>query len=169
MHKITRLLIVFTLFISFAGFSQAQEVSASKKKLIDELIVLSGSDKMGEMFSGVFIQQMTRALKIAKPDVNPKAFDIVREEVNQVIHEEITDKNALNLLSYPLYDQYFTDEDLTAIILFYKSDVGKKVLTLMPKITLEGIELGKTWGKSIAPIIQQRVFTRLQEEGIVLP
>lgn len=169
MLKIIRLLIASTLFISLLIFGQEQEVSASKKQLIDELIVLSGADKMGEMFSGVFVQQMTRALKTAKPDVNPKAFDIVREEVNRVIHEEITEKNALNLLSYPLYDQYFTDEDLAAIIVFYKSDVGKKVLTLMPKITLEGLELGKNWGKSIAPIIQQRVFTRLQEEGIVLP
>lgn len=166
MKKITFLCFIFSLAYSSTGL--ADGISPEKKVLIDELLQLSGATKMGEMFSGVFVQQMTTALKAAKPDINPKAFEIIKEEVNQLIHEEIVDKNALNNLAYPIYDKSFTLSDLEGVIAFYKSKVGQKLLAKMPTITQESMASGQAWGQSLVPKLQKRVLTCLQTEGITI-
>jgi len=40
----------------------------------------------------------------------------MREVIDSLIWEEIFDKKALNKISYPVYDQYFTAEDLTELV-----------------------------------------------------
>ncbi len=155
-----------SLLLLITSASNAAEISSDKKRQIDELLYITGAAKMGEMFSNAFIENMTRILKSSKPDIDPKAYDIVEEEIKSIIHHEVYTKNALNELIYPIYDKYLSSSDLTEIIKFYKTPVGQKTINVLPTITQEAMQAGQIWGQSLGPVIEQRIIARFDKEGI---
>ena len=111
---------------------------------------------------------MTIVLKQSNPDANPKAFDILKEEVISVINEEIVVSGVFNEMMYPLYGNHFTEAELKKLIEINNTEIGKKVIRVMPIITQEGMIVGQQFGQSLAPKIQQRITERFEQEGISL-
>jgi hypothetical protein len=145
-----------------------EDLTDEKKVLIDELLALTGATDLGKMFSEAYVQQMTYALKQNRPDIDPKVFDILEEEVNLVIDEEVGDANIINELSYPIYHKYLTRNDIKDLVAFYKTPIGRKTIEVMPSISQEAVLAGQQWGRSLGPVIQQRILDRFQKEGIEL-
>lgn len=162
------LFMVFTFSAQAAQSSGTAAIPDSKVQQIDELLEVTGALKMGEMMSQAFMQQMAAGLRQAKPDVDPRAFGIVEQEVNQVIHEAMVKEKGLNKMIYPIYNRYFSSAELAELIRFYKTPVGRKTVSVMPTVMQEAMAAGQQWGMSLAPRIQQRVEARLKMEGIAL-
>ena len=165
--------IIFTLacFLfsgAIAGQAHSEELTAEKKNAIKELLTITGATKMGAMYANAFTQQMTAILKKTKPDIDPRAFDLVQEEVEALIHEEFVVKESLLPLLYGIYHKHLTLEETRGLIRFYKTPLGKKTISVLPKMTQESMQAGQIWGKSLAPKIQQRVMDRFKKEGINL-
>lgn len=162
--------IIFALLLGLMTVPtlSADELTAEKKQLIDELLVLTGATNLGKMFSEAYIQQMTRLLKQSRPDLEPRVFDILQEEVNSVIDEEVGEGNIVNELSYPIYHKYLTKEDVADLVQFYKTPLGQKTIEVMPMISQEAVMAGQQWGRSLGPVIQQRLLDRFDAEGIML-
>ena len=142
------------------------ELNSEKKAAIKELLEVTGAYQLGEILSNAFIQQMTQALKKAKPDVDPKAFNIIEEEVKALIHEELVVKESLLPYMYPIYHKYLTLEETNGLIQFYKTPLGKKAISVMPKMTQEGMKAGQLWGQSMGQKIKQRLSERFKKEGL---
>jgi hypothetical protein len=162
-------------FMSFAysaessvSASGAHEVSAKKKHLIDQLLTITGAAKMADLFVNVYVDQMAIVLQEEQPDINPKAFEIMREVIDKLIREEIFENKALNKVSYPVYDQYFTAEDLAELVAFYQTPVGRKTIMVLPIVTQETVQAAKAWGQTLGPKIQQRLMSQFKAEGIEL-
>lgn len=49
----------------------------------------------------------------------------------------------------PLYDKYYTTEDLKAVNAFYESPAGQKILSTLPLIMQESMKIGQEWGMKI--------------------
>jgi hypothetical protein len=161
------LVLVITLYcFLIPGPGHCDELNAEKKAAIKELLQVTGALQMAEIFGNVFTKQMTQALKRSKPDVDPKAFDIIEEEVKSLMHEELVVKESLLPFMYPIYHKYLTLEETEGLIRFYKTPLGRKTISVMPKMTQEGMKAGQAWGQSINPKLQQRVLDRFQKEGI---
>ena len=156
------------IFLSSPLSTWAQGLTDEKRLLIDELLQLTGAADLGKIFSEIYIMEMTNFLRQAQPDADPRVFAILEEEVNSVISDEVGDKQIINDLSYPIYHKYLTSEDISELIAFYQSDIGRKTISVMPDISREATMAGQEWGRSLGPIIQQRVMTRFEEEGIEL-
>lgn len=166
MQKFTSIL--FFVFLTFSHTHLSAEVSNDKKMLIDKLMEQSGQSAVatGQQFSNVFIQQMTASLKKSNPEINPKAFEIINEEINLIIQEELVEKKQLSQLMYPIYDKHFTSDDLKEMVALYDTPFGQKLLKVMPQVTQESIRVGQTFGQALAPKIQQRILSRFEKEGI---
>ncbi len=134
--------------------------------MIDELLILTGAVNIGENFSDIYIQQMTYVLQQARPDLEPRAYEILEDEIKMVVDEEVGDGNVFMELSYPIYHKYLTLADLEELINFYNSPIGKKTIEVMPYINREAIAAGQEWGRELGPIIQQRLLERFEREGI---
>ena len=67
---------------------------------------------------------------------------------------------------YPIYHKYLTLEEIEGLIQFYKTPLGRKAISVMPKMTQEGMIAGQEWGQSIGPKFQQKVLDRFKKEGI---
>ncbi len=61
----------------------------------------------------------------------------------------------------PIYDKYFTDDDIHQLLAFYSTPVGKKLVENLPVITQESMNIGMQWGKQIA----EKVLEKLKQKG----
>ena len=84
-----------------------------------------------------------------------------REEVNASIGEYID-------LQAAIYERYFTEEELQALVEFYRTPLGQKTIETMPAILNEVLALGSTWGKEMGVRAAERAAERLRERGIDL-
>ena len=75
-------LILFMLFLAVHSSSYAQEeVTAEEKAAIKKFLEMTGSLDIGLMFSKVMVEQMTDLLQQSNPEIPPRAFTILEEEV----------------------------------------------------------------------------------------
>ncbi len=66
--------------------------------------------------------------------------------------EELRSEESLNILmelAVPIYDKYFTSNEIAALSRFFRSPVGKKYVSSTPILTLEMERIGEEWGNAI--------------------
>ncbi len=161
------LVLAITLcYLLAPSLGYCDELNLEKKAAIKELLQVTGATQMGEMFGNAFAQQITQVWKTAKPDIDPKAFDIIQQEVEAIMYEELVVKESLIPHMYPIYHKYLTLEEIKGLIRFYKTPLGRKTISVMPKMTQESMQAGQAWAQSIAPKLDQRVLDRFKKEGI---
>jgi hypothetical protein len=74
---------------------------------------------------------------------------------------ESLDPAELTGLAISVYDRHFTMEELQALIDFYTTPVGQKVVIKLPLVAQESNAIGQQWGETKALEIMQR----LAEQG----
>jgi hypothetical protein len=63
-------------------------------------------------------------------------------------HSKIQSSNFVDLV-VPVYDKYYTREEIEGLIQFYKSPLGQKMVTTMPKLTADLQVEGGRWGQQL--------------------
>jgi hypothetical protein len=104
---------------------------------------------------GVFTHEVTVGLEQQKkvsPDVPPRFWDELLKEV---------DSNKFAELLVPIYASLFTDEELSGLIAFYETPLGKKLIASTPQIISASRDAGAKYGEELA----QKVITRMRAEG----
>ena len=123
-------------------------VDPEKAKDIRRFLDLSGSGKAGEQAVGQMLQQF----KTAMPKVPAEFWDeFAKETSTESIVESLV----------PVYDKYLSSEDLKAIIAFYESPAGKKLVASQPQIAQDSRVVGQKWGSDLA----KKIHERLKEKG----
>ncbi|MEI6168668.1 MAG: DUF2059 domain-containing protein [bacterium] len=129
------LLLTLITMISCSPFAQA-EIAATKRVEIVKMLQLTGTEKLLEGIK----THMISGLKTSMPKI-PEAF--------WSKFETKMDMGSLTEQIIPLYDKYYTLEDLKAINSFYQSQVGQKVLSTSPQIFQESVAIGQKWGEKM--------------------
>lgn len=145
-----------------------EELTVEKKKTIRELLEVTGATEMGEVFGNLMADETIKALQQADPDVDPRAFDIIREESRQLFHEEFAVKKSLYPYMYPIYHKHLTLAEVRGLIQFYRTPLGQKAISVMPKMSREGALAGQKWAATITPVLKKRIRDRFDEAGIAV-
>ncbi|MDR0732081.1 MAG: DUF2059 domain-containing protein [Treponema sp.] len=61
-------------------------------------------------------------------------------------------------LFIPVYDKYFTHDEIKGLLQFYESPVGRKLLAVTPLITQDSYGIGQTWGEKLAQDIIEELI-----------
>lgn len=138
--------ILILLFSSFL-FSAAAQTPAKTEK-IKTLLDVTGSGKLG-------VQMATQMIDMFKEN-----YSNVDQKFWDGFIKEIKAEDLINLI-IPIYDKYYTEEDLDKIIAFYKTPIGKKMVETLPMISKESMAAGQTWGKQLG----EKVVLQLKEKG----
>lgn len=129
--------IVCVLFALMALVLSARaEIAADKKAEIEKMLKLTGMERMMEQMK----VQMIASMKANAPDVPSEFWTKFSEKMNT--HELIE-----KLL--PVYDKYYSLEDLRAVNAFYSSPSGQKILATLPQVMQEAMRIGQDWGRKI--------------------
>ena len=65
-------------------------------------------------------------------------------------------------LHLPIYNKYYTHQDIKDLIKFYDSSIGKKMIKVEPYILQESMIEGEKWGEEIALKLMQNIEKYLE-------
>ena len=96
----------------------------------------------------LIIEQKIRSsgdLSPAQQEAQIAKFEATNNEflgqLSEAVQAIMTYDEVLEHVYYPVYDQYFTEEDLRGLIAFYQTPVGEKLITVSPQILQTSIRL----------------------------
>lgn len=139
------------LYLIAALFLASLHLSAQdpdKVRHIKELMEVTGSGKLG-------MQVMTNIINSYKQNF-PQVSNEFWDEAMKEVHEQ----DLINLI-VPVYEKNFSDEDIQAIITFYKTPVGRRMIEKMPVIMQEAMQAGGDWGKKLS----EKILEKLKQKG----
>jgi len=128
------------LFFSFFVFTQFC-VAQSKQQDIRKLVEIITPNMMADM-----IQPMIQQIGINAPRTFYVSFfgryNIMEDYYNIII---------------PLYDKYFTQNDINEMLRFYQTPTGKKALETLGPMMSEGMPLITKWSERITPLLLEEL------------
>ena len=140
---VVRLIAAF-LFLAIPVWAHAE---TADRESIEELMRLTGADNLGEQMMEQIIPLMRKAI----PDAPDAFWDEFRAEA---------DVNDLMNSIIPIYQKHLTKADVAALVSFYKSPIGQKMIALQPVLMRESVQVGNAWGQAAA----QRAMQNLKRE-----
>lgn len=159
--------VIILSIIVFSVPSRAEEFTPEKRMLIDELMEMTGANDIGAMFGNLIVVEMTKVIRTSNPNVDPRVFDIMEDEIHVVLNE-FMESRTFNEMYYPIYHKYLTADELREMIEYNKTPLGQKLIKVLPSIVQEGMEAGRIWGETqLGPKMWERVNARLAEEGFL--
>jgi uncharacterized protein len=165
--KMRRCFVVLGLLLSVSVnvMAGSQDIPPEKRAAIDKLLDLTGAVQLGQQLSSAMVTQLSNSLRATHANIPKKALDVLPEVVNGVVAENI---GGFREIIIRVYDEHLTLEDVNGLTQFYSTDLGRKVIKILPGILQESMVAGQKWGQSLAPEIARRIQARFQKEGISL-
>lgn len=156
-----------------AAAASRAESDESKRELIVELIGLSAAAQSTEELANVFLAQVESRYPLlveevmgSETELSAEQRDALRKELSdfdafaaaflELFPERVRLQEVMETVYVPLYEEAFTEEELRAIVAFYRSPAGRKTLTVMPAIVQQGFE-------SSVPLVEPRVIALVGE------
>ncbi|MDR1144298.1 MAG: DUF2059 domain-containing protein [Spirochaetaceae bacterium] len=133
-------LFVFGIIVSTYGQTKREDIV----KLLD---VSNTKSQAAQMFD-----LMLPSLKALAPGA-PQAF--------WTTFESKLDLDSFVEMFIPLYDKYFTHDEIRGLLQFYESPVGRKMLAVTPDLTQESFGIGQAWGTKLA----EDIIAELRRQG----
>jgi uncharacterized protein len=136
-------------FYTRAEAAPAADNAEAKRADVRKLLEVSGTGAMGKQAA----DQMITQFRTSMPNVPAEFWNEFQKEI---------DPAKLTEMCIPPYEKHLTHEDVKALIKFYESPVGQKLVKVQPQIMQECMVIGQQWGQEIG----QKVVAKLQEKGI---
>ena len=143
---------------SVCAAAKAQDdIKPAKRALIKELYVATRADKLAESFTNAILTQMERDLPKMLSE-SPEVMDLKgkdREQAQKMIAERsarvlrrfkelmpqrINFAEVMEPMFYPIYDKFFTEEELKDLVTFYKSTTGQKSIEVLPQLMQDAMQ-----------------------------
>ena len=126
----------------------AKQQQDAKRAEIRKLIELTGAANV----SADAMRQIIAPIRNSYPDVPEAFWETFLKEVHP---DELID------LVIPIYDRYYTLDEIHELTHFYQSPVGQKTIKVLPKLSAEAIYAGQQWGQTIT----DRAMRKLRQQG----
>lgn len=170
------------LIATVAALSVSSVCASTKStnpEVINELCAVMNLEKSAEQGAEIMLKTMEQQMpqmmqQIMGPAVpnDPKASEARRKdfaEFNQrfgkryreLLKEKVQIGKTIRDIYAPLFDRYFSEEEMRALITFYKSPLGSKLLTTMPEMMQEAMQKS---AQTLNPKIIEVVQIILEEE-----
>jgi uncharacterized protein len=132
---------------AFPAQSEEKKINPAKEADIRKLLELTGATTTMELT----MQSMEKSIKPMLANSLPPGD--YREKLITLFFEKFHSKMDLQKLvdlAVPLYDKYYTDEDIRGLIQFYQTPLGKKTVKALPNLMGELTEAGQKMGQDVA-------------------
>ena len=154
--------------VTGTGTVRAEE--RSKEDAIRELIEITGlaamADQLVQQTSPMMMQDFWKVLKKAYPQAPDQLFDIMEEEMMSTFTEAIPEFIDRTIV---IYAKYFTISEINELNLFYRTELGRKLIHVMPELIVETTTFGYLWGRDIVgPRAEKRIKDKLRQKGYEL-
>jgi len=129
-----------------ATSSAPAQIAPEKQALIDRIMEVAGTKAIMmqtmQAMEGNIRPLMTQALPPG--DYRDKLIDLFFAK----FHSKADSQKLMEML-VPVYDKYYSTEELKQLLQFYQTPIGKKSLEVMPKVLAESENAGRKWGETL--------------------
>jgi uncharacterized protein len=143
-----------------AAASSQSTIDPAKKADIGKLMQIVGTRQLMMEFMGRMEENARPLVANALPpgDYRDKLLDLFFARLRSKI-----DLDQLLDLILPVYDKYFSAEEIKALIAFYQTPIGQKTASVLPKLTTESSEIGRKWGEKLGQQAMQEILAEHPE------
>jgi hypothetical protein len=154
--RIRRIALLLTVVLCLPLAARADDASRHTKAA--QLVMLLHTEQMVQQASATIMKQVSDAAdKAISPNATPQSKSQlvdVEKKISQLIDVQLGWK-AMEPAITDLYAQTFTEQELDAIVAFYKSPAGMALLTKMPQINDQVEQLAHSRLVILQPQINQ--------------
>jgi len=140
--------------------SPAAGIDPAKAAAIKQLLDLAGGTAtINQVMDGMQQNMKSSMSNILPPgDYREKLVDLFFEK----FRSEANTQQLLDIAAQ-VYDKYLTMDDIQGLIKFYSTPLGKKTLTILPKVTIEVQSQGMKWGQNLGQKAMREVLAEHPE------
>ncbi|NTX17731.1 DUF2059 domain-containing protein [Myxococcus sp. CA056] len=140
-------------------------MTASHNAAAEKFLTLANADKQGTQVYMQVHQMFTQRFEQAKaPRSKNPVLDSYRAKANAALDNAIGWKKIKPKM-VDLYTATFTEDELSELIKFYESPLGKKVLREMPKVTQQSAQLTQQSLEPAVPVVNKLLENMAKELG----
>ena len=140
-----KLIFVFIIAIGTGTFGIYGQ---TKDDDIIRVLKITGTEKMMDQRLDILIPQFKKIF----PDIPDVFWARFREKINI---------DELLLACVPVYNKYFTHDEIKQLLLFYESPLGKRMIEIAPLLSQETMAIGQKWGERLG----QEIVNELIKDG----
>lgn len=161
LQRAARLAAIAVALVAANPDAHAQQPSAASMLIAKQLISVTGATTLfNPLIAGVVEQAKLLYLQqnpgLAK-DLNEIAAKM-RKDL-QPRFSEVTNEIA------KLYATHFTEQELKAILAFYRSPAGKKMLTQQPIVVDASMKFAQNWANKLSEQVTAKMRDELKKRG----
>jgi hypothetical protein len=153
-----RIALLLTLVLCLPLTAHADE--ASRRAKAQEMLALLHMDRLLDQMMNNMLDQMSTVTKqLGGSNVKPEdqtKVDEFQKKVFQLVQSQMGWK-ALEPEYVDIYAKDFTDEQLDAILVFYKSPAGVALIEKLPTLTTQGTELAQARVATLMPQLKRLI------------
>lgn len=150
--------------IALAAVSQpaaAQTGQSDSFQLARDVVVASGATRAFEGVVPSILQQSLGVFVQQNPDLQKE----LTESIKSIAPEFEKRVSEIIDIVARVYASRFSEGELKDILAFYRSDSGKKLVTLLPNVLEESFAKTQEWGGKISEEIVLRLRAEMKKKG----
>jgi len=144
-----------------AGAALAQQPTPAAIATAKELVELKGGSQMFDPVIASIVEQTKGALL----QTNPQLAKDLNEVAAQLRTEFTPRREELMNEAAKRYAARFSDAELKELVTFFKSPLGKKMITQEPQVLDETFSFVQQWGPRVAEEAMNRYRAEMKKKG----
>lgn len=131
------------LLFSVFGYSQDDGYDIKVRKMLE----VSGASSNFKDIVFSLVENQSELLSTEDQEY----YELFKSEILEIGEDKLLSKYS------PIYRKYLSEKELDAIIEFYQTDAGKKLISSMPKIIEDAVYMGEEWAEEIRFEVEKRM------------
>jgi len=147
-----------------AGAAKAAEPSAAQLKLANELLVANGEASSFDSLIPGIIEQAAGSFVQANPDL----IRDLREVAKQLAPQYESRRTEIVAILARAYAQQFTEEELSELLTFYRTPVGRKLVERRQQLLDDGLKGIQAWSAQFSREMEGKVREEMKKRGFTI-
>jgi hypothetical protein len=159
---VVRLAAIAGALVAISPWAHSQQPSAAAMASAKELIATTGATTLFSPLIPGVVEQAKLLFLQQNPTIGAQLNEVAAKVRTDLAprFSEISDQVA------KFYATAFTDQELKAIIAFYHTPAGKKLLDEQPKIADASMRFAQEWANKLSDEVIGKMREELQKRGI---
>jgi len=159
---VVRLAAIAGALVAISPWAHSQQPSAAAMASAKELIATTGATTLFSPLIPGVVEQAKLLFLQQNPTIGAQLNEVAAKVRTDLASRfsEISDQVA------KFYATAFTDQELKAIIAFYHTPAGKKLLDEQPKIADASMRFAQEWANKLSDEVIGKMREELQKRGI---
>jgi hypothetical protein len=161
------LLLFFSSVLVQARPARGQALDEAFRSDIEQLLEVTGSAQLGQQTASLVSGQLLAGLKKSRQDVPDRVIEIAQEVLDSEFAKAFAGPDGLHARMVSIYAKHFSREDVRGLVAFYRTDLGRKAVGVMPLVMQEAAAAGQQWAEQHMPRVTEALQSRLRAEGFI--